>query len=269
MGGDGAFVGAYPQGFRIEGIGADRQETHFARGIGHAAHEIAADDQPAADTRSERHIGEIVDALPLALPAFAERGEIDVVFQDHVEAERLPKSRLHVHRIKIADVRRQQHPARPIVRRTGYPHDGKPQFTPRDMPLCSHTERHSCDLTDQCVPAGRLRRLDVLRDDLSGKVGDGDPHLGTAEIDSDDIGGIRYQFIGNGGPADMPGGPAGLAHPPFELQPRHDLRNGLLGKAGLLGDGCARDGPALNDGLDHSALGKLPGNTGSVDHGST
>ena len=113
----------------------------------------------------------------------------------------------------------------------------------------------------------RIGRGGILGIDLAGEIGDRHAHLRATEVDGDDEGGIAHQFVGDGGATDMAAGAPGLLHPALLFQPADDLRNGLLGKAGLLRDRRARNRTALDDRLHDGALGELPGDAQAVVHG--
>ena len=122
------------------------------------------------------------------------------------------------------------------------------------------------DLVDHCLPAGGACQLRCLADDGAAEVREADAHLGAAEVDRRDESRVRHDLVGDGAAPDMAGGPTGLHYPAGVLEMPHDLGDGLLRKAGLLGDRGPGDRPALENRLHHGPLGELPGQLQRATH---
>ena len=151
--GDQPLEGAGPERLRLEGVGAERQEAELARRVVRAPNQLAADDQPAADAGAERDEGEVVEPLARPLPGLALNGEVHVVLEQHVAAERRLQRGRHVHPVEPGDVRREPHPAGRRIGRSR--HAGH-----RDAdPLARHARRRgrlaakAGDLVDHRLPA--------------------------------------------------------------------------------------------------------------------
>ncbi len=253
-------------GFWLERIGPERQETQFARGIGGAAHRLAVDQQPAAQTGSHGDVGEIVYVLPHALPVLADHRQVDVVFEDDIDAEGLLQRSGHVHPVETCKIGCHQHPAGIVVGRAGHADDRQSNAVTRDPRPIGNPPAQGDDLFDHGAPALRIGRFDLFGQHLAGQIKDGHTQLGAAEVNRSQECGVGDKFVVHRCPADMTAAPSGFLHPAFLFQLPDDLRNRLFRQTRLLGNGCPRDRAALDDCLHDGAFGKLSRDFGGIAH---
>lgn len=198
-----------------------------------AAIELAVGDDAQADAGADRHEHEVVDPTPDAVCLLAERGEIDVVVEQGVLAERGAQRADQIGAFPVGQVGREPQPAAGGIEHAGRAQHGGQHRLARERLRLGQRLRHLDDARDQQRGARRRAFLQP-RQDIAGQVGQRAADPGRADVDRHHVAGPRARLV----EARLAPG-AALAHAhlldqpePFQVAER--ARHGDLGEARAL-----------------------------------
>ena len=213
--------------------------------------QLAAEHEPHPQAGTDREERKVVDAARHALPFLAERGEVDVVHERHVEAEAPRELVAECDALELEEMR-QVEPSFGIDD-TGHADDDATDPLAAGIGGLDQRRGDRLDRGDRGLGA-RAGELDVLAHaDRAGEVADRAAGKARAQVEAEHEGGVGNGLEEHGAEARAVGAMLGFAHEArFEqrLQRERDRRFRDPGAARDLGP---RDRRVRSHGLEHGA----------------
>ena len=216
--------------------------------------QLAAHDEPGADTRTDVQVHEVRDVLAQAEPLLPERRKVHVVLDADLGSEPL-LHRLHQTRpapsgqgVGEGDVPRDRiEDTRAADRREGH-------LLPAHARLGGEPVSDLADLGDERALAPHPCSLVPTRDDVPGEVRDGGTHVVAADVEADHPPRSRVQLVQDRRRSTAPARPPRLPDEARVDQRDERLRDRRLGQVAVPSDLGPGDGPHLPDELEHRTL---------------
>ena len=244
---------------RVERVADQRQVADLAGGAMRAAHQLVVDDHAHPDPGADPDVDDGRDSPGEPEPLLADRGEVDVVVDQHRQVEALAD---HLERVKAAlrgDVVGQR---RDPAADCGRSHPGaeipSASGRPWEPPAWSIT---SLIISSTCTPDRAAAVLGgrplQIADRLAEQVRGGDPHVGAADVSAEHEPGAVGHDVGDGLAAAGPG-----RLPAARTSPACSSRETAAETVGLESAGGRRDlrsgdRPLAEDRLEHRLLAEL------------